>query len=265
MIENKSMKICHQSIKWGIVAVLILLGLSSCSQVYNLKSETGLYDVKLVHTLKSGVDGVWSWGKGNPYVDQKEGKIFIAELKVDLIKDKYPRGANFMVRRMRRYVSEAAQKALEESNAANQANWQLTENESEADIRVDMAIASFRPQKPLLRVASTVGGFFSPVPGVSSVATRYSQGDIGIEMTIRNVKDGRLLFACKDSNREMTALIEKEAYRKGGNADVNLRVWADRLGKLIRSCSPDHLGTRSIRDRAKERSWWDVITTRLTL
>ena len=103
MIENKSMKICHQSIKWGIVAVLILLGLSSCSQMYNLKSETGLYDVKLVHTLKSGVDGVWSWGKGNPYVDQKEGKIFIAELKVDLIKDKYPRGANFMVRRMRRY------------------------------------------------------------------------------------------------------------------------------------------------------------------
>ena len=41
----------------------------------HLESETGLYKVKLVHTMKSGVDGVWSWGKGNPYVDQKEGKI----------------------------------------------------------------------------------------------------------------------------------------------------------------------------------------------
>ncbi len=265
MIEKQAMGICQQPIKWAIVTVWFLLGLSSCSQMYNLESETGLYKVKLVHTMKSGVDGVWSWGKGNPYVDQKEGKIYIAELRVDLIKDEYPRGADFMVRRMRRYVSEAAQKALEESNAANQANWQLTENESEADIRVDMAIASFRPQKPILRVASTVGGFFSPVPGVSSVATRYSQGDIGIEMTIRNVKDGRLLFACKDSNREMTGLIEKEAYRRGGNADVNLRVWADRLGKLIRSCSPDRLGTRSIRDRARERTWWDVVTTRLML
>ena len=69
------MGVSQQSIKWVVVAVWILFGLSSCSQMYNLESETGLYKVKLVHTMKNDVDDVWSWGKGNPYVDQKEGKI----------------------------------------------------------------------------------------------------------------------------------------------------------------------------------------------
>lgn len=245
-------------------AVLLCTVTVSCSQMYRLESETGLYRVKLVHTMKSGVDGVWSWGKGNPYYDKKEGKIFISELQVELIKEQYPKGAEFMVGRMRGYIRDAAQKALAESNAANDANWQLTENPKEADIRVDMAVARFRPQKPILRFVSSVGSLFSPVPGVGSVVTGYSKGDIGIELTIRNVSDNKLLFACKDSNREMSWLISAEAFHKGGNADLSLRVWADRLGKLIRSCSPDRLGRRSIRDRARERSWWEVIKYRLS-
>ncbi len=188
----------------------------------------------------------------------------MADLRVDKIEKEYPRAARFMVRRMRRYITESAAKALAESNAANDADWQLTEKEEQADVRVDMAMVSFRPQKPMLRVISTIGGIFSPVPGVSSLGTRYSQGDVGIEMTIRNVKDGRLLFACKDSNRKMTGLLSKSAYRPGGNADVNMRIWADRLGKLIRSCSPDRLGKGTLRDRTKNRSWWEVFKKRLS-
>ncbi len=42
---------------------------------------------------------------------KKEGKIYIDELKADLIKDRYPRGARHMVRRMRHYVSEATKKS----------------------------------------------------------------------------------------------------------------------------------------------------------
>lgn len=238
--------------------------LCSCSQMYHLESESGLYRVKLVHTMKSGVDGVWTWGKGNPYVGRRSGRIYVADLHVDKIEKKYPRTARFMVRRMRRYIMESATKALEESNAANDADWKLTDKAEQADVRVDMAMISFRPQKPVLRVVSTIGGIFSPVPGVGSLGTRYSQGDIGIEMTIRNVKDGRLLFACKDSNRKMTGLLSKSAYRPGGNADVNMRIWADRLGKLIRSCSPDRLGRRSLRERTKNRSWWEVFRKRIS-
>jgi hypothetical protein len=54
---------------------------------HTLKSESGLYDVKLERSMKVGVDGVWLWGKGNPYANQKSGRVYIAPMNVSHVKN----------------------------------------------------------------------------------------------------------------------------------------------------------------------------------
>ncbi len=249
---------------------ILLLALSaalcmSCTQQRSLTSESGLYDVQLRRSLKSSVDGGWTWGGGNPYLHQKSGALYIAPLDISKVEKAQPELAPLMVQQMHNYMVSYVGKALQEGNAANKNNWKLTDDPGKADIRVDTALVRFRPQRPLLRVLSSVGGPFVKIPGVSNVVGKFAEGDICIELTIRDVKSGQLLLACKDSNRKKAKLISADAYKKSGNADVNLRTWAERLGKLIRSCSPDKLGDATLKEKIQQRPVTDVITDRLGL
>ncbi len=238
---------------------LLVLICSSCSQVHSLASESGLYDVELRRAPKALVDGGWTWGGGNPYLHKKKGAICITPLDVSKVVDDEPELAPLMVSQMQDYIVRYVGDALRKANEANHQHWVLTDKPEHADIRVDMALVHFRPQNPVLRVLSNVLSPFSKVPGMTGVVGSFAQGDICIELTIRDVRTGKLFLACKDSNRKKTRLISAAAYRKSGNADVNLRGWAQKLGNLIRLCAPDHLGNGRLRDKIQERSYSNIL------
>ena len=241
----------------GFIAAVVAVCLCSCIQ-QQLVSESGLYDVKLERNLKAGVDGGWTWGEGNAYSKQKNGAIYIAPLDISLVEKKQPKLAPLMVPQMHDYVVQYVSNALDEANKANKTNWKLTDKPDEATVRVDMALVRFRPQRPGLRLLSGLGGHFIKIPGISDVVGKFSKGDICMEMTIRDGRTGRLYLACKDSNRKTARLISSEAYKRKGNADVNLRGWAQKLARVIRECFPDRLGNETLKQKIEERSWWNV-------
>lgn len=238
--------------------VLALL-LGACSSVRTLKSESGLYDVELQRYPKAFMDGAWTWGEGNPYAELRKGSIYIAPLDISKVQEDQPELAPLMVDQMHGYVVQCVQKALNESNAANKTEWVMTDKPAHATVRVDMALVHFRPQRPLLRLLSSVGGLFMKIPGVSDAVGYFSKGDICIEMTVRDGKTGKLLLACKDSNSRSASLISAEAYSRTGNADANLRYWAEQLAFLVRICSHDRAGKKKLTEYIEEsRSWLDV-------
>lgn len=243
-----------------MVGVLALAALAaSCSMVRTLDSESGLYDVKLNRNLKAMVDGAWAWGKGNPYSGQKKGAIYIAPLDIRKVEKSQPKLAPLMVPQMHEYIVKYVGEELQKSNAAHGMQWTLTDDPTRAAIRVDMAVVHFRPQRPGLRILSSLGGHFVKVPGVSDVVGSFSKGDICLEMTIRDGKDGTLLLACKDSNRKTARLISADAYSRSGNADANLRYWAQRLANLIHLGSGNTLNGRTLKEYYNDRSWGAVI------
>lgn len=246
-----------------VSAALLVVLAASCSMVRTLKSESGLYNVTLERYAKADVDGLWTWGKGNPYTHLKNGSIYIAPLDISKVQKAQPKLAPLMVPQMHGYVVKEVGKSLREANAANGTNWHITDKPGEATIRVDMALVHFRPQRPGMRVLSSLGGPFVKIPGVSDVVGRFAKGDICLEMTIRDAKTGQLLMACKDSNSESAWLISAEAYSKTGNADVNLKHWAERLALLVRVSAHDKLGDKTIKQLLKERGWGDVIVERM--
>lgn len=237
--------------------------LASCSLTRTLSSESGLYDVKLERNRKAMVDGGWTWGGGNPYAGLKEGSIYIAPLDISKVQEAQPELAPLLVPQMHDYVVEEVGKALRESNAAHNINWKLTDEPAKATVRVDMAVVHFRPQRPGLRLLSSIGGHFVKVPGVSDVVGSFAKGDICIEMTIRDGMSRRLLLACKDSNRKTARLISTDAYKRIGNADVNLRHWAKRLAYLIEISTSNQLEGRTLKEFINERSWGEVIKQRV--
>ena len=245
---------------FGTLAALLCC---SCSMMRTLDSESGLYDVELERSSKASVDGWWAWGKGNPYAAQKEGSIYIAPMDISKVEKDDPERAPLMVQQMFEYMVQEISKSLRECNAANGTNWTVTTDPTAATLRVDVALVHFRAQRPGLRVLSGLGGHFVKVPGVSNVVGSYAEGDICIELTVRDAKNGTLYFACKDSNRKTAKLYDSEAYSRSGNADVNLRHWAERLAKLIRISAPDKLGDSTLRQKLDERSWVDVVKERV--
>lgn len=247
------------------LAIIVLLGAavcSSCSQLRTLDSESGLYDVELKRSPKAMVNGAWTWGGGNPYEHAEGGAIYFAPLDISKVEKDHPDMAPLMVPQMFEYVVQETLQALKESNAANGTNWRITTQPQEATIRIDMALVHFRPQRPGLRLLSGIGGHFIKVPLVSDVVGKFAEGDICMEMTVRDGKTGKLYMACKDSNRKTARLISADAYSRSGNADVNLRYWAKRIAYLIRISSHDKLGDRTLQDVLKERSWGAVLKER---
>ncbi len=235
--------------------------LASCSQ--NLKSESGLYDVKLTHTYKAAVDGAWTHGGGNPYAHQKAGSIYIAPLWVTKeVAREQPELSEELIRHMRGYLEDHMGRMLAESNRANKSNWKLASSPAGADIRVDLAVVRLTPRKPGLNIFSQVAGIFSPIPGVSAVTGKLTKGDICIEGIIRDGHSGKLLLAFKDSNRKTVHLLNKDAYSTNGHAEANMNEWAERLAKLCRACAYDKLGDGILSEKVRDRSLGEAIIER---
>lgn len=234
-----------------------------CSCSHTLRSESGLYDVELNRTYKVPVDGFWLWGKGNRYASQKGGYIYVAPLDTSAVQAKEPELAALLVHQMYEYMMLQLSSALADSNAANQTAWKLTPNPAEATVRFDMAVVHLRPQRPGLRLLSSIGGLFSPVPGVSDVAGHFAEGDICIECTARDARTGELMMAFKDSNRKKARLYTAEAYSRGGAADINMQHWAKKLGQLVRESANDRLQGHTLEEKINNRSVSGAIRARL--
>lgn len=248
-----------------IAVFLILLTcvlLVGCRHV--LHSESGLFDVALEKNPKIAVDGVWMWGGGNPYARVRRGRIYIAPLGVESVKNKANhRYLPYLQKQMHEYMVRSIEAALKEANAQNHAYWSLTGNPEAADIRIDTALVRFKPQNPGVRVVSMVATLFAPVPGMSRITTFSGAGDIAIEVAIRDCRDNKLLLAFRDSNRRQIRLFHAEAYARYGNAQVNLREWAEGMGRLIRVCAFDRLGYDSLKDKLRHRPTRDVLRSRM--
>lgn len=241
-----------------LVAILSCFILMACGHK-NLQSESGLYEVTLNEHVKSPTDGIWTWGKGNPYLNQKSGYIYISPLDISMVVRNHPDIAPLMQPQMHDYMVQAFVEMLQDANKKNGANWQLTFNPNQAKIRIDTALVKFEPQRPGLRVVSEILGWISPVPGVSSLIGTFSKGDITIEATIRDCKDNQLLLAFKDSNRKKTRLFRAEAYTKSGNADANLRSWARVLAHICRLACHDELGNSTLKEKFKDYTYAEAL------
>lgn len=233
-----------------------ILILASCG--HTLESESGLYDVELEQSAKLSVKGAWFSGKSERYSRSKSGAVYVSPLTVSAVKDEYPEVADEMNRDMHRFIKEEVGACMNEMNTANNTNWKLTQQPEEADVRIDMAVVHFKPQRPFLRIFTDIASFWSPVPMTSTLVSPASSGDICMELTIRDAATGELLFACKDENRAIPRYYREEAYRKSGNAQSNLRAWARKLARLLREAANDRSGGKSVGERYKEMDILDA-------
>ena len=249
--------------------VLFILGciccmfLSACG--HTLSSESGLYNVELRQHVKMPIDGVWSWGKGNPYVNKKAGYIYIAPLDISNISEDEPELAPLMIPQMHDYMVNEFADILREMNRANNSNWQLSATPEPADIHIRTALVHFDPQRPWLRILGKMAGYLLPVPGVERAVGVFSKGDICIEASIRDAKSGQLLMAFKDSNQKTTKLYSKEAYSTRGNADANLRVWAFMLAHLCRAGAPDQLGHATLQQKFTDYTYAESLRDKIKI
>lgn len=243
------------------ILLLILCSLlGACRQT--LQSESGLYDVTLQHSAKLPHDGFWMWGKGNPYRNKKEAGIYINPLNVSLVQEENPEMARVMQYQMQDYMVQGIAAALKDINEKNNLNWVITTNPDAADVRIDMALVHFKPQRPGLRFLSLIAQAVSPIPMSGTVLGTFSKGDICIECTMRDSRSGRLLFAFKDRNRKTARLYTHEAYTRDGNADVNLQAWAHDMARLIRFSAPDRLGDKTAQEFIDKMDLGDAIRLR---
>lgn len=235
--------------------------LASCG--HTLESESGLYPVELKHIRKLPVDGIWFHGKGNPYAEKREGRIFVNPLDVSRVRNQYPDMTRVMAYQMQDYVVQALAETLQELNAANNCHWELTTTPAEADMRIDMALVHFRPQRPGLHILSAVMGQApKAIPGVSTVIGHVTEGDICIECTMRDCRTNELLLAFKDSNRKKARIYKAEAFRREGNADVNLQAWAKDIARIIRASGHDRLGDKTLQQKVNDMGLGEAIKLR---
>ncbi len=250
------------------MSTLRLFAFSLCCLMFcscmsqQLQSESGLYDVQLIHTAKVPVDGIWIRNESSPAPRQAEGHLYIAPLQVSAVQDDYPKLAPLLVEEMRRLLTTKMEKALADANAANQTQWTLTDDPSRANVRIDLAVVSLKTQKPWLHVFSKVIGLFAP-RGVGDAIDFIAKGDITLEGTIRDARSGQLIVAFKDSNRAHLRFYHKDTYRRTGNVDANLRLWARKLAAFCRDCACDRMGNKTLRERIEGRSTREVIKARL--
>lgn len=212
-----------------ILAVAACALLTGCGITQSeLQSKSGLYDVPLTHSAKVALNGYWV--PDVPYDPPANGTFYVAPLRAGLVEKGHEEYVPLMRQQHHEYMKAEMSKMLREMPLLK--GWTMTDNPNTATLRLDCELIRFRCQRPGLRVASNVGGWFCPVPGVSSAVSSFAEGDICIEGTIREVKTGRLIFAFKDSNRAKARLYDSKAYSKGGNADANLQNWAKSLARF---------------------------------
>ncbi len=237
----------------------LTLALTQCSST--LQSESGLYDVTLKHSYKDPVDGTWLWDGVHPYAHSKNVRLYLAPLDVSLIAKKHPKLAPLLVKQFQQRVFEQFSDFLEKHHKGEDLNWELTTDPRGAQMRIDFALVKFTPQYPVLRTMITAGSFFSPVPGVGTVAAYFTEGSIGVEATIRDTKTQQLYLAFKDSNRKTAYLYTKEAYTSTGQANTNFKHWASKMAILMSRCQTDGMCYLHYKDNIEKKSWlralWD--------
>lgn len=248
--------------KTVLIPLLVLSSLTTISCQQSLRSESGLYNVELEHSMKVPVKGYWTWGKGNPYANKKDLRIYIHPMDVTRIIKHDPEAAPVMAHQMHDYVAQALVQALNEANTANKTAWKITANAAESDVCIHTALVSFRRQRPVLKTLNATAGSFIDIPGVSNVLGYISDGNVSIECSMRDTRTGQLLLAFKDANRKKIRLYSKDAYSYTGNADANLKEWAGMIATVIRNAAEDKIKNSTLRQQVEERSWWDVFSQR---
>ena len=243
-----------------LYSALVLCAAAFTSCQTNLKSESGLYNVELNENSKVLADGIWTWGKGNPYAGQKSGCIYIHPLDVSKIKAQYPKESRLMVIQMQDYMVQAIVKELKSLNAVKHCNWTLTTDPAAADVCIRTALVNFKPQKPSVKVVTSVGSVVAGMPGISRICSTIADGNVTIEGTMRDARSGQLLLAFKDSNRKTVRLYTEEAYSETGNADANLKEWAGNIAQVIRMSGYDQLGNTTLQEKVKQRSYFNVFS-----
>lgn len=244
----------------AIALTTFALMLSSCSQQRDLLlSKSGLYDVPLESSYKIPLKGYWVSDEPIHFKNIKRGEIYVAKLDTSLIKDKYPTIAEHLCASMQIYMHEDLNKTLELHNEKNKIQWHVSDNRQEAEICIEIAVVKFKMQKPILKFISTIGGYFMPIPGVSSVTDYIAAGDIVIEVSVSDAKTKQLYFAFKDKNRKSTRLYSKHAYSRDGAADANLKYWSQFIAKIIYSGKANADGKLSFKGMLDSRKSGDLV------
>ncbi len=233
------------------------LALVACKS--DLKSASGLYDVKLEHNYKIPVDGFWISHEANAHAGQKTGSFYVAPLKVAKMEKEYPDLAQRLQAQMHDHMVESLNMRLAEMNAERKIHWTVTENPAKADVVIELAVVEFVPQRVIGKIISSVLGIFIDIPGVSNVTDKLTKGSICVEGVIRDGRTGKTYIAFKDSNRKTVRLFRANAYEKLGQADENMKLWAERLANTIYMTRFDENKRSTLGKKIEERSWWFTI------
>ncbi len=244
-------------------SALCCLLLASCSLLeQSLRSESGLYEVPLERNGKAAVDGLWLWGKGNPYAHKAEGYIYLAPLNISAVQAAYPEYAPLLAEQMHRLMADRMGAMLAEANEANHTRWALTEDASRADLHLELAVVKLRLQKPGLHIVAKASSHFTS-DGVSDAIDYVSAGDIALEGAMRDGRTGELMLAFRDSNRAKLRFYHMDTYRRTGHVDANLRLWSQKLATLCRECACDRLGEGTLQEKLDKRPLSDVLKAHL--
>ncbi len=239
-----------------LLSGLVLL-LSACSST--LKSESGLYDVKLESSYKDPVDGSWVWDGTHPYAYSKNVRVYLAPLDVSLIQKEHPELAPLLAKQFEERIFEQFSKFLDEHNLKDGIGWKLTKDPKGAQMRINFAVVKFSPQYPALRTLATLGSLFSPIPGTGTVAAYFVEGSIGVEATIRDTKTNQLYLAFKDSNRQPAYIYTADAYSTLGQANANFKHWSAKMASLMSQCQTDGSCYVHYQNTVDSRNWLEAL------
>lgn len=232
--------------------------LSGCAWFgQQLQPESGLFDAPLQHHYKVALDGFYIAEDAEQVPLPETGSICVMPMSVDMVKD--ADGEEYltaMQQHMLDYMQTELRDALKECFPAGE--WTVTQDATQATLRVDTALVRFRPQSPFLRLGVEAAGAFVSAPLLSREVKSYAKGDICIEGALRLCRDNSLLYAFKDSNRETAALYTAEAYQRTGNAELSLRIWAKKLARFIYASAYARLHGDNVRRLIEERPLLDT-------
>ena len=113
-------------IRWMSVVLVLLSCMLLVNCRHTFSSESGLFTETLERSPNVAVDGIWMWGGGNPYASERYGYIYIAPMKVDIVKEKKnERFLPYLQKQMAEDMNLNICKAPGEANKHNHAHWKL--------------------------------------------------------------------------------------------------------------------------------------------
>lgn len=243
--------------RYVLLLLLCCLSFTSCVMQRQLRPESGLFQVPLSHSVKVAVDGYYVYPNPEKAKLPERGTVYVAPMDVSKVRGHADDCLPAMQQDMQRYLREEVAAALKE--VCPNGEWTLTDDAAHATLIFRTALVRFRPQKPLLRGLAVLAGPFVEIPFVTSAVKRFAKGDICMEGAVNLRENNVLLAAFKDSNRESTALYESSAYRPTGNAEVNLRIWAKKMARLIDAKSVMNKNGWTFEQLVEERSVGDTM------